>query len=116
MSYFIVMSSMAKMPRKCGSDYERVAVVEVIAPGTRPRMISARARGVVRIVKAWPPAYRGTTAKCAYARVRQEAEAMALKIDNAGMRRLAKKIIEHSCESGAYWQMCAEAALDLEDG
>ena len=51
-----------------------------------------------------------------HGRNREEAEKMALKIDGTGMRRLAKKIIEHSCESGAYWQMCAEAALDLEEG
>ncbi len=49
---FIVMTASAKMPGSVKAPYKRVAVVEVEA-GAAPKMISERARGVVRIVQTW---------------------------------------------------------------
>lgn len=34
----------------------------------------------------------------------------ALAMQDWQMMRLANKILENSCESGAYWQLCEEAA------
>jgi hypothetical protein len=52
MSRFVVMVSKAKMPSKCWGRYVRVAVLEVEGD-VSPKMISNRARGVVRIVETW---------------------------------------------------------------
>jgi hypothetical protein len=46
---FIVMTAASKMPSSCKGRYGRVAVLEVEA-GIKPKMISERARGVVRVV------------------------------------------------------------------
>lgn len=71
MSY-IVMSASAKMPNSVKSPYRRVAVVEV-EPGARPKMISERAIGVIRIVRTWERLYVGRSEKCAYERALAEA-------------------------------------------
>lgn len=55
MSYFTVMTSSAQtkgLARKFGT-YKNVAVVEVEDGHERPRMISTRAKGLVRIVRHW---------------------------------------------------------------
>jgi hypothetical protein len=46
---FIVMTASAKMPSSVRAPYKKVAVVEV-EKGVVPKMISERAKGVVRIV------------------------------------------------------------------
>lgn len=46
---YVVRTSSAHMPTSCWGRYENVALLEVVR-GTVPAMISARARGVVRIV------------------------------------------------------------------
>ena len=46
---FIVMTAKAQMPGSCRGDYGKVAVCEVLI-GIRPKMISERAKGMVRIV------------------------------------------------------------------
>jgi hypothetical protein len=46
---FIVMTASAKMPSSVRAPYMKVAVVEV-EKGVIPKMISERAKGVVRIV------------------------------------------------------------------
>jgi len=49
---FIVMTASAKMPSSCKGRYGKVAVLEV-EDGAIPKMISERARGVIRIVSMW---------------------------------------------------------------
>lgn len=80
---FIVMTASARMPSFCWGQYRRVAVVEV-TQGSAPRMISSRARGVIRIVKTWEKCNVGTTAVCAYERARAEAKDLAMRL-NAGV-------------------------------
>jgi hypothetical protein len=46
---FIVMTASAKMPSSCRGVYRKVAILEV-AHGVTPKMISERAKGVVRMV------------------------------------------------------------------
>ena len=46
---FIVMTAKAAMPASCQGRYGKVAVCEVLI-GIRPKMISERAKGMVRIV------------------------------------------------------------------
>ena len=49
---FIVMERTASMPRSCWGTYRRIVVVEVLQ-GNVPKMISPRARGMVRIIRTW---------------------------------------------------------------
>ncbi len=84
MPRFIVMTAAACMPAKCWGTYRRVAVVELdssLPDGERPRMISARARGVARVVETWERRNVGTTDRCAYARALAEAEALAAELE-----------------------------------
>jgi hypothetical protein len=55
---FIVMTAPAKMPANCKGRYGKVAVCEV-ARGVRPKMISERAKGMVRIVTLLNPLSMG---------------------------------------------------------
>lgn len=83
MKRFIVMESAAVVRgrmRQFGR-YRRVAVVEITpemaAAGDRPKMISERARGLVRIVEEWGPVNQGKTERSAYYLAIREAEEMA---------------------------------------
>ena len=93
---FVVMSSCAHMPNSCWGTYRRVALVEVVA-GAKPKMISDRARGVVRVVQTWERLSVGSTARCAYRRALAEAEQLHQQVDPEGYaaintaRRLAPK-------------------------
>ena len=66
---FIVMEASAATPaswkwRGGPRGYRKVAVVET--DGRYPKMISERARGVVRIVRVWDRLYGGETERCEY--------------------------------------------------
>lgn len=77
---FVVKTSAAKMPSSCKGVYRRVAVMEV-EKGTTPKMISERAKGVVRIVEIWEDLNVGRTERCAYRQALAEAEAMAARLN-----------------------------------
>jgi len=79
---FIVMSAKARMPSRCWGRYMRVAVLEVAA-GAMPKMISSRARGVVRVVRTWEKCNSGATEQCAYMKAYREAEKMAEELNRA---------------------------------
>lgn len=79
---FVVRSSAAKMPSSCWGQYRRVAVLEV-QQGTVPRMISDRARGVVRIVATWEALNVGKTSRCAFERTMVVANELAAKLNAA---------------------------------
>jgi len=79
---FIVQTASAKMPAKVKAQYRRVAVLEVV-PGAQPKMISRRARGVVRIVQTWERQHVGLTDRCAYQRALAEANALAARLNSA---------------------------------
>ena len=78
---YVVRVSSANMPGSCWGKYAHVAVMEV-APGTMPTMISERAKGVVRIVRAWRSRNVGTTERCAFRRALAEANELAAKLNN----------------------------------
>ena len=82
-SEFIVMTSTAKVAGKARQfgRYRHVAVLE-IEPGTRPAMISERARGVRRIVWRSGAVSVGKSDKCAYARAQREAEALVATLQS----------------------------------
>ena len=82
MSRYIVMTASAKMPSSCWGKYGRVAVVEVEVSAPRPKMISRRARGVVRIVETWERCFIGTTDRCAFYRAVAEAEELAARLNS----------------------------------
>jgi len=70
------------MPNSCWGRYSRVAVVqvdpEILAREglAAPRMISERARGVIKIIHVWERCHEGATERCAAGRARADAHAM----------------------------------------
>lgn len=83
-SQYIVMSASASMPSSCRGTYARVAVLEV-EPGATPKMISTRARGVLRVVETWERLhcgkYAGRGGRCAFSRALAAAEEMAAELN-----------------------------------
>jgi hypothetical protein len=77
MSNYIVKTAAAAMPNNCWGTYRRVAVLEVQDGVADVAMISARARGVVRVVATWEKCNVGHTARCAYQKALAEAHALA---------------------------------------
>jgi hypothetical protein len=79
----IVMEASTTPSANCWGRYKRVAVVVIDSDVLRdfdrsfPRCISARARGVVRIVRVWERLNVGSTDRCAYRRALDEAEELA---------------------------------------
>lgn len=72
---YVMKISAAHMPSSCRGRYVRVAVMET--DGTcYPSMISARARGVRRIVRVWERCHVGKTGQSAAARAIAEAQAL----------------------------------------
>ena len=85
---FIVMTAAAAMPASCRGRYGRVAVCEV-EKGMWPKMISARARGMVRIVSLADKLHIGGD-RSAYAKALEDAERLARGLNlEAAMKRKA---------------------------
>jgi hypothetical protein len=86
MATYIVQTAAACMPSSCKfGRYRRVAVLEVADPSIhRVAMISARAIGVIRIVRRWERLSVGTTERCAYRRALAEARALVATLSNGG--------------------------------
>ena len=87
MSYYVVAESAACMPSSCWGRYRRVAVLEMADGAPAPKMISERARGVVRVVRTWEKRADGLTERCAAARARVEAAAL---VRDLTAKRMAK--------------------------
>jgi len=85
---YIIMTASAHMPNSCWGIYRRVALVEV-EKGVEPKMISERARGVVRIVRTWENLNVGTTDKCAYRRALAEAKTELAELEKDNTHTLA---------------------------
>ena len=79
-SEFLVKVSAARMPSSCWGMYARVGVLEC-DPGAAPKMLSARARGVRRVVATWEKLHVGRTTRCAFQRALAEACAMAARLN-----------------------------------
>jgi len=77
---FVVLTAMAKMPQSCWGNYGRIAVCEM-KKGVRPKMISERAIGMVRIVETWERLNIGKTSKCAFQKAMKQAKEMTLKLN-----------------------------------
>lgn len=78
MSWYCVMTSSAHNKGTAAkfSQYRNVAVVEVQDGMPKPRMISPRAIGLIRIVQFWPSCNVGTSERCQYQIALREAEAL----------------------------------------
>lgn len=92
---FIVMVASAKMPGNCKGPYGKVAVVETTGE-TMPRMISERARGVVRIVRLWDRQHIGETPAGAFQRAFAAAENLSDHLNLMRLVRLGEAKIEVS--------------------
>jgi len=79
---YIVEVRQAKMPTTCWGRYGRVALMEVEA-GTKPKMISERARGVVRIVALRDRLFWGKSDDCALWRAYYELLDQASELNGA---------------------------------
>ena len=77
---YIVMTSSARVPSTNPGNYRNVAVVETDGM-TTPKMISERARGVVRIVAHWGKCNVGKTERGAYQRALAEAADLVRKLE-----------------------------------
>jgi hypothetical protein len=85
---FIVMTASAQMPASCKGRYGKVAVCEV-AKGVWPKMISERARGMVRIVSLQQPLHMGGE-RSAFAIAKADAERLVKGLNlEAAMKRNA---------------------------
>lgn len=76
---FVIQTAAANMPNSCWGRYIRVAVLEV-EKGTTPKMISSRARGVVRVVRTWEKCHDGGS-RSASARALKEARELAASLN-----------------------------------
>jgi len=78
---FIVMSATAQMPasNRFGK-YGKVALCEV-EEGVTPKMISERARGMVRIVDLRDRLFWGSTPRCAFQKALNELTARAAQLN-----------------------------------
>ena len=94
---YIVMSASAKMPSTCWGRYRRVAVAQLTQQYTamnwRPAMISARARGVLRIARDFGPQHTGTSPRCAYNQALAQAGELAHRLNNARDVATAEQIL-----------------------
>ena len=79
---YVVMTSRAG-PRGGRGNYRNVRVVETDRQ-EMPKMVSPRARHLVRIVRDLGAHYEGVTEACAYRRALAEAEAMAARLNGEG--------------------------------
>ena len=73
---FVIQTAAAKMPISCWGKYRRVAVLEISSEIESAKMISERAKGVVRVVQTWEKLNVGKTKACAYQRALAEARAL----------------------------------------
>lgn len=95
---YVVLESSAHMPSKVRARYARIVVVQLSQEFTshdyRPKMISARARGVLRIVREYPVVPRnGKTERSGYVRTRRAATELAANLNNAADLATAEQII-----------------------
>jgi len=69
MGTYKVMTASTTPSSNCWGTYRRVGIVE-LEPGYNgvPKMISERAKGVVRVVETWENLNVGITDRCAYRR------------------------------------------------
>lgn len=77
-----LMTAAARMPANCWGRYARIGVVE-LEEGYEgyPSMISARARGVARVVETWERLYVGKTDRCAFEVAMREAEELLASLE-----------------------------------
>lgn len=74
MTKYVVRVSSAHMPNSCWGKYVHVAVMEMMPASPFPRMISVRARGCVRIVRAWYRCHSGGSRSAAARAIKQAKE------------------------------------------
>jgi len=95
---YIVMEASACMPASCRSPYRHLAVVEIdqyhTARDLRPKMLSDRAQGVLRIVRRWGPVpAAGKTPRSGIVQARTQAKEMASMLNNSRDAATAEDII-----------------------
>ncbi len=101
MAMHVVMTSSARMPQRCKAPYVNVAVVqlnqEYTANNWRPKMISERARGVLRIIHLGYYSAKGKTMKSGYQQALKRAETLALELNSVGDVAEGELLINGAC-------------------
>jgi len=86
MAMHVVMTSSAKMPSSVRAAYVNVAVVqlnqEYTANNWRPKMISERARGVLRVIRLGHYPAAGKTDRSGYQQAMKRANELALQLNS----------------------------------
>jgi hypothetical protein len=84
---YIVMTSKAKMPNSVKARYVNVAVVQLnqyyTAHGLRPKMISERAKGVLKVIHLGHYPANGKTMKSGFQQALARANQLAYDANNA---------------------------------
>jgi hypothetical protein len=101
MAMHIVMTSRRSMPSSVQSPYINVAVVQLTqhytAHGLRPKMISHRARGVLRVIPIGHAPANGKTNKSGRVQLLAQAEALALQLNSARSVAEGELLITGAC-------------------
>lgn len=71
---YVILTSQAKMPSSCWGKYGRVAILEIKEGMKAPRIITDRAKSVIRIVRTWENRFCGKTNKSAFYKALEEAQ------------------------------------------
>lgn len=95
---YIVMEASAHMPSSCKAWYRKIAVVqltqEYTAQNKKPRQISDRDRGIVRVVRIFPPVpAAGRTEHSGLVQTRKAAKELAYQLNNVRDAATAEQII-----------------------
>jgi hypothetical protein len=92
----IVTCLVGDQPNSCWGQYRNVAVVQVLSydcnRGIIPKMLSRRAKGVLRIRHLGHHSV-GKTDRCAYRQALKRAEQLAYELNNAGDAATVEDII-----------------------
>jgi hypothetical protein len=83
MTDYMIMTASAHMPSTVRHQYRRIALVEVTDASRPPKMISMRARGMVRIIETWEKLNVGRNVRSAYTVALREAEAKLAELRRA---------------------------------
>ena len=101
MAMHVVMTSCAKMPSSVKAAYINVAVVqlnqEYTAKNIRPKMISERACGVLRVIHLGHFPAAGKTEKSGYRQALRRAEELALQLNSVRDVATGDLLINSAC-------------------
>lgn len=129
-SEYIIMVRRSRMPSSCfgGCSYYKIGLLEVVK-GARPKMISKRAKGVVRVIRVWDRLFRGKTTNCVFSKTHKEAcdlrdeleknPVNQLKFDDGTYRAFSEygsyPLVYYTKDGGALCAKCASSDGQIDN-